>query len=142
MAAPAAAQSKTAPAAAPSKPAPAVAAAEKTPPPAAAKGDPVKGKALSLQRCVLCHSIGEKGLKGFPMEGVATRVTPDEIRQWLLNPKEMGAKAGFIRTPKMESLPPLLKFTPEQLEDVIAYASSLTTPTNPPYVPQTEATKK
>jgi mono/diheme cytochrome c family protein len=132
--------STTTPAAAQAKPAPAAAAAQ-TPAPAA-KGDPEKGKALALQRCVLCHSIGEKGLKGFPMEGVATRVTPDEIRQWLLNPKEMGEKAGFIRTPKMESLPPLLKFTPEQLEDVIAYVSGLKTPTNPPYVPQTAATKK
>ena len=61
---------------------------------AAQKDDQVaKGmKVYEQQKCSVCHSIEGKGNKKGPLDGVGSKLSADEIRQWIVNAKEMTAK--------------------------------------------------
>ena len=64
--------------------------------------DTKKGEALFAdQKCTLCHSIGDKGNKKGPLDGVATKLKADEIRSWLTDAKGMTAKTKAARKPDM-----------------------------------------
>jgi mono/diheme cytochrome c family protein len=76
---------------------------------------------ISSQKCILCHSIGERGNKKGPLDGVGKKYKAEEIRQWLTNPEEMRAKAKATRTPAMKDP----KLTPEQLDALVAYLETL-----------------
>ena len=63
--------------------------------PAAAQGDPKKGEQVyTAQKCSVCHSIAGKGGKANPLDGVGAKISADETRQWITNPKEMTTKAN------------------------------------------------
>lgn len=67
--------------------------------PKVAKGE----KVYTDQKCNLCHSIGAKGNKKGPLEGVASKLSADEIREWIVDAKGMTAKAKAARKPAMKS---------------------------------------
>jgi len=54
------------------------------------------------QKCTLCHSVGDKGNKKGPLDDVGSKLSADEIRQWITTPKEMTAKAKATRKPEMK----------------------------------------
>jgi mono/diheme cytochrome c family protein len=83
-----------------------------------AKGE----KLFADQKCTLCHSVGDKGNKKGPLDGVGSKLTADEIRQWLTNPKDMTTKAKATRKPEMKSYATLSK---DDLDALVAYVSSL-----------------
>jgi mono/diheme cytochrome c family protein len=56
------------------------------------------------QKCTLCHSIGAKGNKKGPLDGVASKLKADEIREWIVDPKGMTAKTKATRKPEMKEL--------------------------------------
>src|SRR6476661_7091523 len=51
------------------------------------------------QKCTLCHSVGDKGNKKGALDDVGSKLSADEIRQWITTPKEMTAKAKATRKP-------------------------------------------
>ena len=56
--------------------------------------DPVAGeKVFVAQKCSLCHSIAGKGTPKGSLDDVGSRLTPEEIRKWLVSPKDMAEKA-------------------------------------------------
>jgi cytochrome c2 len=68
------------------------------------------------QKCALCHSIGGIGGKKMALDGVGSKLKPEEIRKWIKTPKEM--KPNTI----MKSYPNL----PEKdLSDLVSYLMSL-----------------
>jgi mono/diheme cytochrome c family protein len=77
----------------------------------------------AAQKCSMCHSIAGKGGKQSPLDGVGTKLSADDIRQWITNPKEMTAKAKSTKKPPMpakySSLPA------EDLDALVAYMVSL-----------------
>ena len=81
-----------------------------------AKGE----KLFADQKCSLCHSIGDKGNKKGPLDGVGTTLKTDEIREWLMDAKAMTAKTKATRKPEMKA------YTLPK-EDVEALAAYLTT---------------
>lgn len=82
-----------------------------------------KGEKLFVdQKCTLCHSVGDKGNKKGPLDGVGSTLTADDIRQWLTKPTEMTAKAKATRKPDMKSYATLSK---EDLDALVAYVASL-----------------
>jgi mono/diheme cytochrome c family protein len=83
-----------------------------------AKGEQV----YAAQKCSMCHSIGDKGNKKGPLDGVGSRLTAAEIREWMLNPAEMHKKPGKDRKPNMK---PYDKLSKDDLDAVIAYMQSL-----------------
>jgi mono/diheme cytochrome c family protein len=82
-----------------------------------------RGKALfASQGCKLCHSIEGKGNPKGPLDGIGSKVDAKEARAWLVNPKEMAAKAKAERKPPMRSFE---KLPAEDLDALAAYVSSL-----------------
>jgi len=55
------------------------------------------------QKCTLCHSIGDKGNKKGPLDGVGSKLKSDEIREWIVDAKGMTAKTGATRKPEMKA---------------------------------------
>jgi mono/diheme cytochrome c family protein len=94
-----------------------------TPDPAlVAKGEKIYNSFTGTQRCSLCHSIGDKGNKKGPLDGVGSKLSAEEIRQWLVNPKEMTTKTKSTRTPMMR---PYDKLPKEDVDALVAYMLSL-----------------
>jgi mono/diheme cytochrome c family protein len=61
-----------------------------------------KGQQLFAdQKCALCHSIGDKGNKKGPLDGVASKLSADEIRSWITDAKGMTAKTKAPRKPEI-----------------------------------------
>ncbi len=85
---------------------------------------PIDGgvKVYADQKCSVCHSIGGKGNPKGPLEGVGSRLAPDEIREWIVNPAAMTTKAKAERKPPMRAYPNLAK---DELDSLIAYMTSL-----------------
>ena len=55
------------------------------------------------QKCGLCHSIGDKGNKKGPLDGVASKYSADELRQWIVDAKGMTVKTKAPRKPEMKN---------------------------------------
>jgi mono/diheme cytochrome c family protein len=88
----------------------------------AAAQDAKKGEALfAEQKCTLCHSVGDKGNKKGPLDGVAAKLKPAEIREWITDAKAMTAKTKATRKPEMKaySLPK------EDVDALVAYLETM-----------------
>jgi len=91
---------------------------------AASAQDAAKGKQVyAAQKCQTCHSIAGKGKTTNPLDGVGTKLSGDDIKQWILDPKGMAAKAKSTKKPPMAakygSLPAA------DLDALVAYMQSL-----------------
>jgi mono/diheme cytochrome c family protein len=82
-----------------------------------------KGKAVyAEQKCKLCHSVGGVGNPKGPLDDAVSKLSADEIKQWLKNPKEMADKAKATRKPPMKSFATL---SPADMDALVAYLQSL-----------------
>jgi mono/diheme cytochrome c family protein len=86
-------------------------------------GDAAAGaKIYAEQKCTMCHAIAGKGNVKGPLDDVGSRLTADEVRMWLTDPKAMTAKTKSERKPPM---PSYAKLSKEQLDHLVAYTMSL-----------------
>jgi mono/diheme cytochrome c family protein len=91
--------------------------------PAYAQGDAKLGeKIYAEQKCQMCHSIGGKGNAKGPLDDVGSRLSADELRQWIVDAPGMTAKTKAARKPLMKSYPSLSK---EQVDALVAYMQTL-----------------
>ena len=77
----------------------------------------------TAQKCQGCHAIGGKGYKANPLDGVGAKLTSDQVREWILHPKDMATKAQSKGKPPMPD-----KYTslpPADLDALVAYMQSL-----------------
>jgi cytochrome c2 len=82
-----------------------------------------KGKELyTTLKCQMCHAIEGKGNKMFPLDGVGSKLSADDIRKWLVNPKEMEAKLATKPKMAMKSFESRPK---EEIDALVAYMVSL-----------------
>jgi mono/diheme cytochrome c family protein len=89
---------------------------------ASAQSPAEKGQQVfAAQKCAICHSIAGKGNAKGVLDGVGTKLTADEIRQWIVNATEMAAKAKAERKPPMKAY----VIPKEELDALVAYLSSL-----------------
>jgi mono/diheme cytochrome c family protein len=79
-------------------------------------------KAYTEQKCSICHSIAGKGNAKGKLDDVASTLTPEEIRAWLVSPAEMAKKIKAERKPPMKAYASLSK---EDLDGLVAYLGSL-----------------
>jgi mono/diheme cytochrome c family protein len=83
--------------------------------------DPAKviarGREVYLeQRCGACHSIERVGNRQYPLDGVGAKLSPADIRTWIVAPREMNprvAKRAFDKLP------------PRDLDALVAYLVQL-----------------
>jgi mono/diheme cytochrome c family protein len=76
----------------------------------------------AAQKCAVCHSVGDKGNKKYPLDGVGSRLSETDIRDWLLNPDTQQAKKPgrpLMRMPSYRNVPP------EEIDALVAYLKSL-----------------
>ena len=73
------------------------------------------------QKCTLCHSVGDKGNKKGPLDGVAAKLKADEIREWITDAKGMTAKMKTTRKPDMKAY----TLPKEDVEALAAYLMTL-----------------
>ncbi|MEO8256479.1 MAG: cytochrome c [Acidobacteriota bacterium] len=60
-------------------------------------------KVYADQKCALCHSIADKGNKKGPLDGVASKLKVEEMREWIVDAPGMTAKTKAPRKPLMKS---------------------------------------
>ena len=90
--------------------------------PAAAQGAAEKGAAVyAAQKCATCHILDGKGMAKGPLDGVGSKLTADEIREWIVNPAEMTKKHNATRKPPMRAYPNLPK---EDLDALVAFLAA------------------
>ena len=81
-----------------------------------------KGQQLFAdQKCALCHSIGDKGNTKGPLDGVASKLSADEIRSWITDAKTMTAKTKPPRKPEMKAY----TLPKEDVDALVAYLETL-----------------
>jgi mono/diheme cytochrome c family protein len=73
------------------------------------------------QKCGLCHSIGDRGNKKGPLDGVASKYSADQLRQWIVDAKGMTAKAKAARKPEMKNY----ALPKEDVDALVAYMQTL-----------------
>lgn len=82
-----------------------------------------KGQKLYVaQKCSVCHAVAGKGNKKGTLDEVGSKLSAEEIREWLIHPTEMTAKAKATRKPPMKSYEKLPK---EDVEALVAFMQSL-----------------
>ena len=77
----------------------------------------------TAQKCSVCHAIAGKGGKANPLDGVGAKLTADDIRQWIVDPAEMAAKAKSTKKPPMPAK--YGKLPAADLDALVAYMQSL-----------------
>ena len=82
-----------------------------------AKGEQV----YAAQKCALCHSIGDKGNKKGPLDGVGSKLPAADIKAWMTDAKGMTAKTKATRKPDMKSY----TLPADELDALVAYMMSL-----------------
>ncbi|MEZ5419964.1 MAG: cytochrome c [Vicinamibacterales bacterium] len=83
--------------------------------------DADKGKAVyDQQKCSLCHSVAGRGNAKGPLDKVGAKLSADDIRKWIVSPKEM--KSETNRKPDMRAYPNL---PAADLDALVAYMRSL-----------------
>lgn len=77
---------------------------------------------FAAQKCSICHAIAGKGNAKGSLDDVGTKLSADEIRQWVVNAPDMAAKTKATRKPAMKSYASLSK---ADLDALVAYLQSL-----------------
>jgi mono/diheme cytochrome c family protein len=90
--------------------------------PAFAQDAIAKGaQVYAAQKCAMCHSLDGKGMAKGPLDGIGSKLSADEIREWIVHPVEMTAKTKATRKPVMKAYPNLPK---EDLEALVTFLAS------------------
>jgi mono/diheme cytochrome c family protein len=91
---------------------------------AVAADDPKVAKGVQVyadQKCALCHSVGDKGNKKGPLDGVASKYSADELRAWVVDAKGMTVKTKAARKPEMKNY----ALPKEDVDALVAYMATL-----------------
>jgi mono/diheme cytochrome c family protein len=86
--------------------------------PALEKGQQV----FAASKCAVCHSVAGKGNPKGRLDTVGTRLSADDIREWIINAPAMAAKAKAERKPQMKPFPQLV---PDDVSALVVYLSTL-----------------
>ena len=77
----------------------------------------------TAQKCQTCHSIAGKGSKKGPLDGVGAKLSADEIREWIVHPKQMTTKTKSTKKPPMPDK--YSKLPAADIDALVAYMQSL-----------------
>ncbi len=78
-------------------------------------------KVYAEQKCSMCHSIGDTGNKKGPLDGVASKLKAEELREWIVDAKGMTAKTKAPRKPVMRAY----TLPKEDVDALVAYMMTL-----------------
>jgi mono/diheme cytochrome c family protein len=75
----------------------------------------------AAQKCSMCHALDGKGQAKGPLDGVGSKMSADDIRQWIVDPATMTKKANATRKPPMRAYPNLPK---ADLDALVAFLAA------------------
>ena len=91
--------------------------------PAAAQ-DAAKGEQIYVaQKCAMCHQIAGKGNKLSPLDGIGTKMSEADLREWIVDPVAAAAKHKSTKKPLMPRT--YAKLPPADVDALVAYMLSL-----------------
>ena len=76
---------------------------------------------FATQKCSQCHSIAGKGNAKGKMDDIGSKLTPDEMREWITDPVGMAAKNKKDRKPPMKKK----ALSSDDVDALVAYLSTL-----------------
>ena len=85
-------------------------------------------KIYEHEKCATCHQIARLGNSRFPLDGVGSRLTADQIRRWITETARMEAALPTLPAVRMSATQYKLK--PADLDALVAYLASLKRQTN------------
>lgn len=91
------------------------------------KKDVAEGERLfNAQSCHMCHSIAGKGNKAHPLDAIGSKLSGEQIRMWIGDPKGMAAKAHVELKPPMPEFGS--KLSKKQIDALVDYLDTLKKP--------------
>jgi mono/diheme cytochrome c family protein len=89
---------------------------------ASAQDAKAKGaKVFADQKCSLCHSVAGKGNAKGALDAVGSKLSADEIRNWITDAKGMTVKMKTTRKPDMKAY----TLPKDDVDALVAYLSAL-----------------
>jgi mono/diheme cytochrome c family protein len=79
-------------------------------------------KVFTAQKCTICHAIAGQGNRNGALDEVGSKLSGDEIREWITNAPAMAAKVKAERKPAMRAF---TNIAAKDLDDLVAYLQSL-----------------
>jgi mono/diheme cytochrome c family protein len=76
---------------------------------------------FATQKCSQCHSVAGKGNAKGKMDDVGSKLTAEEIREWIVDPVGMAAKNKKDRKPPMKKK----ALGADEVDALVAYLSTL-----------------
>jgi cytochrome c2 len=90
----------------------------------AARQQPEAGRKIyEREKCATCHQIEKKGNSRYPLDGVATRLTSEQLRRWLTHPADM--EAALPRMPALRMSTMQYRLNRRELDALVAYLETL-----------------
>jgi mono/diheme cytochrome c family protein len=80
-------------------------------------------KVYAAQKCAMCHAVAGVGNKKLPLDGVGTKLTEAQIKEWIVAPAEAAKKANSTAKPPMKAYD---KLPAADVDALVAYMKSLT----------------
>jgi mono/diheme cytochrome c family protein len=77
---------------------------------------------FAAQKCSLCHAVAGKGNAKGSLDGVGAKWKAEELRQWIVNAKDMAATHKATRKPPMKDYSKLSK---ADVDALVAYLQTL-----------------
>ena len=76
---------------------------------------------FATQKCSQCHSIAGKGNAKGKMDDVGSKLTAEEMKEWIIDPVGMAAKNKKDRKPPMKKK----ALSADEVDALVAYLSTL-----------------
>ncbi len=93
-------------------------------PAAARAADAAAGeKVYAAQKCSMCHSIAGKGGKSSALDGVGSKLTAEQIKEWIVDPITAAKAHSSTKKPPMPKK--YDKLPAADIDSLVAYMASL-----------------
>ena len=73
-------------------------------------------RVYAMQKCIMCHSISGVGGDRKALDGVGSKLKPEDITKWIQTPKKMKSDTTMKAYPNLP---------PKDLRDLVAYLETL-----------------
>jgi mono/diheme cytochrome c family protein len=94
----------------------------KPPPSTAARVE--RGRQVYAQhKCATCHQIAKKGNSRFPLDGVASRLSTEDLRRWITETARM--EDALPRLPAVRMSATKYRLSAADLDGLVAYLQTL-----------------
>jgi mono/diheme cytochrome c family protein len=80
-------------------------------------------KVFEREKCAACHQIAKQGNSRYPLDGVASRLTAEQLRRWITDTAAM--EAALPRLPPIRMSARKYRLKEADLDALVRYLQSL-----------------